>query len=132
MFDNKPEIRIILIEDLTAWNQRSPSPTNSGEAKRFCKELVEYSLRMLWLGRYDKMSEAKRNAYSEVSLAFLPDFCNYTGPKPGEVAMSDLNHYELADQVFEKFWNEYLADDDLSLIKPPSQKKSSFWSFFFK
>lgn len=76
--------------------------------KESVKAPFVYLLRMVWLGRADKMASEKFRVLSAVSDAVLSEIAGYQRPKPGLVILRGENHYLLADTVFDALWDAFI------------------------
>ena len=119
------DFRKVLLEQLTDWKSRSPAPTDPESAKRMVREGTEYMIRMVWLGRRDKMSRELWDALDAVSKEVLPESYAYTGAMLMEVMLKGHDHNELARMVFDQLWDAYMADPDPTVEKPPIQRKKN-------
>jgi hypothetical protein len=108
-----------LTSDLNVWKVGSPQTMTLEKAKQLAEERMVYNLRMVWLGRYNKLGRERAGALNAASLAFLPEAAGYTGSKNGQCVMVEKDHYALAKLVFEKLWQQYLLSHDLSHLEPP-------------
>jgi hypothetical protein len=108
-----------LNSDLNVWKVGSPQTMTLEKAKQLAEERMVYNLRMLWLGRYDKLGRERAEALNAASFAFLPESIGYTGAKNGQCVMAKQDDYKLAEHVFEKLWQQYLLSHDLSHLEPP-------------
>lgn len=103
--------------ELIRW-QIMPAIKTQPEAYRFIKEQVVYSLRMVWQGRFDKFSSEHCELINRVSLAYLPEKYGYGGAKRNNTVMKDQDHTQLAIEVFDRLWEDYMADDGHGLPRP--------------
>lgn len=108
---NKP-LDPVIEKELSRWKDSASAITTAEEAKRYCKEPFEYSLRMVWLGRKDKLGNEHWQAYDQLSKEFLPEELAYPGASPGEVLMKGENHYQRSRQIFEKAWDIYAQSQE--------------------
>lgn len=114
-----------LNSDLNVWKVGSPQTMTLEKAKQLAEERMVYNLRMVWLGRYDKLGRERAEALNAASMAFLPDAIGYTGSKNGQCVLTGQDDYKLAEQVFEKLWQQYLLSNDLSHLEPPKSVAKS-------
>lgn len=104
-------IRSILTAEIDdAWSRGSPerrAPTAEDAEQRIYKS-IEYSLRMSWLGRTDKIGRTVLPALAWATQTFVPPDVqtrNQTSgrggaaPGAGDVQFRDENHVALADGV---------------------------------
>ena len=132
---NKPEqaelntLLQYLSGDLLAWKGKA---SHENEAKTIVFPMLEYSIRMTWLGRRDKLRSetyAAINAFSEMLLA---KDLNFSPSTHGDAALRGQDHYALARQLFDGIWALYLSDTQELLAKPerdPVTEKQTLWQW---
>lgn len=108
--------------ELVRWKSMHGIETAT-DARRFVKEQLVYSLRMIWQGRFDKYSKEHCEIIDRLAHAYLPPECNYVGAKRSTQVLEGQDHDQLAMLVFDRVWNDYMADDSHGLERPPVEQK---------
>lgn len=127
------EIKHTLLEELTAWSFKYPNSTNE-EAFQHRIEPMSYSLKMLWLGRYDKLSPKSLKAYEWISENYLAENFKEQFMNKKEKSFSE-DPLLISIDIIKRLWNDYLTLDNTdNLIVKPIEKieKKSFFKKIFK
>lgn len=72
-----------------------PEATRNALASTVAVDSLDYSLRMLWQSRFDKLSYGQKEHLVWLTQTFVPNGADYK-PQAGFVAFEGLDHYELA------------------------------------
>jgi hypothetical protein len=115
--------------DLLAWKGKA---SHENEAKTIVFPVLEYSIRMTWLGRRDKLRNEKYAAINAFSEMLLAKELQFSPSLHGDVALRGQDHYALARQLFEDIWSLYVSDTQNILVKPerePVTEKQALWQW---
>lgn len=113
-----------LSADLLAWEGRV---SQEADAKSVVFPILEYSIRMTWLGRRNKLSAELYNAINDLSAILLPPEIGFVQATLSGVALKDQDHYRLALKVFEAIWALYMSEEQTALPKPITTQHPAFW-----
>lgn len=122
---NKDQFLAELNADLSAWKFSSSEGMTLEKAKKMAEESVVYSLRMLWLGRYNKLGRERAQALNAACFAYLPESLGYPGAQNGEIILAGQDDTALAKAVFECLWQQYVLSQDLEHLQPAKTPRAS-------
>jgi hypothetical protein len=112
---------------LLAWEGKA---LNEGEARAIVFPMLEYSIRMTWLGRRDKLRHETYAAINTLSGILLDKGLNFAPSQHGDAALKGQDHYALARQLFDGIWSLYLGDEQNALTKPKlATQRLTLWQW---
>lgn len=105
MFKNKTKAseatQILLIEQLTCWKNKNIS--NENQAFSYFYQKSEYFLKMLWQGRFNKLSDKDKELNLWISENYLPKEYNLDTKNIDKLSLQllnlEINQDELVQQV---------------------------------
>lgn len=113
-----------LASDLLRWDGKV---TREKEAKAIVFAPLEYSIRMTWLGRRDKLRRELYDAINQLSSLLLDEELAFSPARGGDVALKGQDHYALAKALFEDIWDLYLCHEQTMLKKPEIPTSPTVW-----
>jgi len=121
------DVNLLLKElagDLLRWEGKV---TQEKEAKAIVFAPLEYSIRMTWLGRRDKLRRELYDAINQLSVLLLDEELAFSPARGGDVALKGHDHYALSKALFEDIWDLYLCHEQTTLKKPEIPKPLTLW-----
>lgn len=121
------DVSLILKEisaELLVWHGKA---TQEVDAKQIVFPILEYGIRMTWLGRRDKLRTEQYEAINKLSALLIPTEIGFSPATFDGVALKDQDHYRLAREVFDGIWSLYMSENQMVLPKPITTQRQSLW-----